>query len=81
MVVHLFLTCASFSSAPTTGKLIIGIYRVVVFGLIPINLSEIIGVKTAIQHNGFFYFLELLAPKNKATKQQKAIKQLFKYKR
>ena len=35
------------------------------------NLSEIIGVKTAIQHKGFF--LELLAPKNKATKQQRAI--------
>jgi len=44
----------AFELVPITGKLIIGIYRirliyrVVVFGLIPINLSEIIGVKTAI---------------------------------
>jgi len=40
---------------------------VVVFGL-----SEFIGVKTAI-FSITVYFLELLAPKNKATKQQKAI--------
>ena len=26
-----------------------------VFGLIPINLSEIIGVKTVIKHNGFTF--------------------------